>query len=522
MLDDLVERMRSLVTGVTGGPTISQLAGRKPAERIKSLRALIDRLDDDLPRLIDDALGEAAKAVGADVAMLIETRGAAHFVAHSTDVAIIEQSAALTLLCEPAPTRVAPPAVGTLKLSDALCKPIYLRDIEWLIVVGKRTGKIDTALFGNAEETLADLFTRLLQKRDGLSGTISYIDHVTSLPDRWATMNRIGEAMTSANRATEPAALLFVDINRFKAVNDTLGHTYGDKVLRAVATRMREALRANEFIGRIGGDEFAVVVPLVADAGEAEHLAARLYDAVEQMHIAPEVGYITVSVGIALYPGHATNQEEWLHHADMAMYRAKRLSAPYCMYDAGENGRAVTGTIFPSPPDAYDQQFLVCFQPIFDVRSGRVSAAEALVRWMHQENGVLSVAHTMQNAEKRRTFEYLDLWIAAKAMHYAVRWRQHGIERVHINASCWSDERIVRELIRTIEASGANAHHIAVEVDAEEVERDPRDFAHLLGAVKASGAGVGIDRYDAEQANLATFQSLPIDFVKLAGGPISE
>lgn len=513
MLDDLLGIVETLIGKRPETARVPKATGGRPADRLSSLHDLLIHLDRELPQVIAESLFEAGAALSADVAMLVEVQNNALFIAYSSDPSLLEETVPWMRAVTPGAPHLTRRTIEALDFKDAVATRLTPANREWLLVFGSRNAPIDRRLFEEYEERLANLFSVLLRKRAGDAANQANVDHLTGLPDRWATMRRIAEAVIAAQRNNTRAAVLFIDVNGFKQVNDTLGHGEGDKVLRSIATQMRSSLRTNEFVGRIGGDEFAVVLSPVKSVEEAEHVAQRLYAGAQEFPKRPGMS-VSLGIGIALYPDHASDQEEWLHHADLAMYRAKRTRKSYCVYDRSwsDEGDSVTPVVHCGR--RYEEQFLLCFQPIFDVHTGRVAAAEALVRWLHPQDGLLSATSAINAAGHREKFE-IDMWVARNALMYAEEWRAHGIERVHVNLGDYSDETY-RGLMQVIAASEVDPQLLAVELNKNRDAEEDQKFARFVGMVGATGASVGIDDFAAGPLDLAMLEQLPIRFVKLS------
>ncbi len=500
MFDDILGIAQSAIERGGSDPPVPYLVGGKPIERMISLRALLDHLDQELPQLIVEALFESMSAVTSDVGVLLRVDDKDVSVAYSTDPSLLDKRIAWGVEGPQATRRLPPAVLEALALSEAFARKFRCGDRDWILVLGERTGKINRESFLACEETIVGLFESLLERSTG-SNARTYVDHVTGLADRWATMGRIGETIMAAKRNGERAAVLFVDLNGFKQVNDSYGHQHGDGVLKSVAVTMRDALRSNEFVGRIGGDEFAVVLPSIKALDDAERVAMRLYEGVEGLQVTHETGVVSLGIGIAIYPDHATNQEEWLHHADIAMYRAKRLKQPFCTYDAAWYGETGSVAAMSESDQAYEQQFLLCFQPIFDVQSGEVRAVEALVRWLHPQDGILSASNTMKAALRWHATKDLDLWVTRRALAYIKRWRKFGIERVHVNIATTSESTYLG-LIQAVTESGADPAMLAVELDYPAPEA-VEEYTRFVEALSRVGISVGIDGCGGENLNLS-------------------
>jgi diguanylate cyclase (GGDEF)-like protein len=485
--------------------------GARPVERLALMRSFLKRLDTELPQVIVEALEEAARITRADVAAIFEVKVDVLRCAFSTDPSLLEGRVALGdehEVHEHGSERLRD-ATG---VADALCAMLYAGEREWVLMLGERSGRIDRTVFEADVETLLDVFTQLLRQLVHSVEARSLVDHVTGLPDRWATMNRLTETVSAAKRNGTHAALLFVDLNGFKGVNDSFGHAHGDMVLKTIASTLRDALRANEFVGRIGGDEFAVILPIVRTSEEATSAAKRLADAVRSLEIVHGAGSVSLSVGVAFYPEHATDVDEWLHHADLAMYQAKRQRESHCVFNPGESP-VDWSPLATEVEDAYSREFLLCFQPIFETESGTVVAAEALLRSLHPQDGVQSAFITLEAARARRASGHRDGWVPPRALAGAHEWRAQGVQRIHVNIGQASDE-ILSNVLRAVDGSGCDTSMLALELEWSRFKEDFEAYHNLAEAAERCGLYVGLDGFGETELDLPMLESLAVRFVK--------
>ncbi len=509
MFDDIFGLVQSLLGG---GQSASLRASTRPAERLALMRSFLRQLDSELPQVIAEALDEAARVTGADVAAIFEVHPDALQCVYSTDPSMLEKRAPLSDDRAMAREHGTAALRSVAAVADALCSTLHAGDRDWVLFFGERSGRIDRAVLETEGQTLVDIFTQLLRQRSQGVEARTLVDHVTGLPDRWATMNRLSETILAAKRNNSRAALLFIDLNGFKGVNDSFGHAHGDMVLKTIATTMRDALRANEFVGRIGGDEFAVILPIVRSYEEATLAAKRLADGVRDLSIMHSGGAVSLSVGIAVFPDHASSVDDWLHHADIAMYQAKRQHESYCLFDPGESA-ASRPPVAIEVEEAYAREFLLCFQPIFDVETGTVVAAEALLRSLHPQTGIQSAVMTMEAARLRHSMDHLDAWVARRAMDYASDWRNRGIERVHVNISAANDE-ILSNVLRAVDASGCDTSTLALELDWDSFSRELDAYKAFSESAERCGLYVGLDGFGETPLDLPLLESLSVRFIK--------
>lgn len=476
------------------------------------MRAFLTRLEQELPQVIAEALLEAARVTGADVAAILEVQPTALRFVCSTDPTLLDEAVDWSNEQREPAERGTAGLRQAARVADALCASFNAGESRWILLLGERTGRLQRDAFEEQSRAILDVLTLLLRYRASRLAGHALVDHLTGLPDRFSTMKRLEETVVAAKRNDVRSALLFVDLNGFKGVNDTFGHAHGDNVLKQIAGKIREALRANEFVGRIGGDEFAVVLPMVRTYEEATAAANRLAEGVRDLNLLHADGAVSISIGIAFFPEHASNEDEWLHHADLAMYQAKRQRQPYCVYapGSGTNGMPVMSI---DVEEAYDREFLLCFQPIFDAESGQVVAAEALLRSLHPRSGVQSAFTTMEAARARRSLERLDAWVTRRALSYASEWRAQGVQRIHVNIGVASDA-ILNGVLHAIDASGVDTSMLAVELEWKRFEETFEEHRLFAEAAERCGIHVGLDGFGESPIHLSQLETLPVRFVK--------
>lgn len=366
-------------------------------------------------------------------------------------------------------------------------------------------------------ELLTNVVSRLLElaeKQRQISDRM-LIDPLTALHNRAATLDHIALMLSSANRTGSPVAILYVDLDGFKAINDSYGHACGDKAIAEAASRMRSALRRHEIAGRIGGDEFAVLVSF-NERIELESIAQRLLHAISApMHVEGAQLHITASVGIAIFPDDGTSAEDLLAHADAAMYIAKRnKGSGYAFY---ENGRfeavvvrepasqiparptatAVTGEVVRGEPEP-ERPFILCFQPIVDSRTGRIIAAEALLRWLHPTQGLLLPESVPPHVDR----EVIETLLSGEIYRETAQAIQ-----VHVNVGS-----ITEELLEAYSTPQAN---LAVELPETLVADDPERYALFISRLRERGFSVGLTNFGYGALSLRFVADLTLDFVKI-------
>jgi len=345
-------------------------------------------------------------------------------------------------------------------------------------------------------------------------------DPLTGLPNRELFADRVGQAIRSADRQLRPAALLLLDLDRFKDVNDTLGHHHGDRLLGEVATRLTGVLRQVDTVARLGGDEFAVLLPEV-DAAGAPAVAEKLRVALHQPLTLDGVGIdLDASIGIAVYPDHGGDAAELLQHADVAMYAAKQTHAGFVIYDASVDQHSPRRlALLGGLRRALERDELVLhYQPKADLRSGRVLGVEALVRWQHPEHGLLGPGEFIPLAERTGLIHPLTRWVLDAALRQAAEWRRAGHElSVAVNLSTRSllDRDFPDQVADRLAAWGVPAGCLMLEVTESAVMADPALALEVLGRLHALGVGLALDDFGTGYSSMAYLKALPVDELKV-------
>ncbi len=352
-------------------------------------------------------------------------------------------------------------------------------------------------------------------------------DRLTGLPNRLSLEQRVEETIDDARRDDRRFALLFVDLDRFQAINDSLGHGIGDELLREVAMRLQDTLRAGDVIARPGGDEFIILLPRVVHEGEVESVAQRLLRALARpVAVRGRELFINASVGAAIFPDHGRDAEAIVAHADAAMYRAKKLGGNvFALYD--RSMEAAAGDRVALENDlrhaVFGDELELLYQPVVDLPSRRVVGCEALVRWHHRTRGVIAPATFIPIAEESGVIVALDRWVLREACVTAARIRAYRPDfRVSVNFS----PRDLRESDLPDVVAAMLAEHglppgaLSVEV-TEHVLLDDTVLP-ALRRICALGVQVAIDDFGVGYSSLAYLKRLPITALKIDRAFIRE
>ena len=350
----------------------------------------------------------------------------------------------------------------------------------------------------------------------------AYHDALTGLPNRLLFKDRIDIALAHAKRHRTAAAVMFLDLDQFKLVNDSLGHTVGDALLQEVATRLVLSIRADDTVARMGGDEFTVLLTDVKDPGAAAVVAQKLLDAVSQpMLIEGHELYVTTSLGIARSPEDGGDAETLLKRADGAMYRAKEAGRNNFQFatDAAPESTSERLLIERSLHHAFErEEFVVHYQPMTNLLTGNVVGAEALIRWNHPERGMTSPDDFIPIAEECGLILPIGEWVLRTAVKQMKAWHaEHGPLRVAVNLSARQFQQ--RDLTAMIETILTENDYPAELLDIEITESTAMQNADVSLAVmkrlRSMGVRISIDDFGTGYSSLSYLKRFPIDTVKI-------
>ncbi|HXW38411.1 MAG TPA: EAL domain-containing protein, partial [Acidimicrobiales bacterium] len=354
-------------------------------------------------------------------------------------------------------------------------------------------------------------------------------DPLTDLPNRLLFMDRLEAALNRTHRTLRRTAVIFIDLDRFKLVNDSMGHAAGDRLLQVVAERLAQVIRPADTVARFGGDEFAVLCEEVGDESMARGLARRLSRTLEEPIEMPEgSAYITASFGIALSHGHEDIAADLLRYADIAMYQAKEAGrARIKVYE--ERGRSPVVDPLRLQGELHraldEGQFLLFYQPIVELATGRLVAVEALVRWEHPERGLLHPGEFIAEAEQSNLILPLGEWILEEACRQNVSWAAErarlGLDPSEIAVSVNLSPRQVVEpgfagqVTAAMSAVGIDPGKVWLEVTEGALAADLDTTVQALGELARSGVHLCIDDFGAGYASLGHLSNFPVTTLKV-------
>ncbi|HET7201288.1 MAG TPA: EAL domain-containing protein [Burkholderiales bacterium] len=348
-------------------------------------------------------------------------------------------------------------------------------------------------------------------------------DSLTDLPNRAMFNESLRHALQQSARYGRGIAVLFIDIDRFKVINDSLGHGAGDRLLQDCANRLSECLRESDTVARLGGDEFVVMVENFTAPRDAIAVAQKVLTNVSKpFFVDGQEFLVSASIGISTYPDDGADAETLLKNADIAMYRAKDQGRNnYQFYSAQMNKHTFERLAMESSlrRALEKNEFVLHYQPKLDLRSGAIAGVEALVRWRHPDWGMVSPAQFIPLAEETGQIVQIGEWVLKTACEQSRMWRDQGIPamRVAVNLSArqFGQKTLLADVARTIAESGLTPECLELEITESFLMHNPEHAADTLHKLKAMGITLSIDDFGTGYSSLAYLKRFPIDCVKI-------
>ena len=355
-------------------------------------------------------------------------------------------------------------------------------------------------------------------------------DALTGLPNRTAFSELLNAARENARRHARALAVMFVDLDRFKLINDTLGHEVGDQVLCEVARRLRETLRASDVVARLGGDEFVVMIPELRDPGQAETAARKVLAAlVKPMLVAGRELTVSGSIGISVYPQDGQDEQALMKNADAAMYRAKEAGKNNFKFHSGESDRRALERLAMETSlrkGLERQEFFLHYQPRVSLQTGAVTGVEALVRWRHPELGIVPPGEFIGLAEETGTIHDIGRWVLSSACRQAAQWQQEGLPPLHVavnvSARQLANDDLPAQVAEALKASGLAPGLLEIEITESVLAQSVGRASALLAAVRALGVRIALDDFGTGYSSLSQLRRLPIDTLKVDRAFVAE
>lgn len=370
----------------------------------------------------------------------------------------------------------------------------------------------------------------LLQKQKNILRHQAHHDALTGLPNRVLFTDRLEQGIKKAKRHKIGLALFFIDLDKFKHINDSLGHGVGDKVLKVVAKRLEGIIRKEDTLARLSGDEFTVIMEELTQPEEASLLAEKILKVLaEAMHIDGHMLYVSGSIGISLYPQDATDAQHLLKYADTAMYKAKEEGRNNLQFYSSEMTefaleRMVMKTSLRQAID--NQEFIIYYQPQINASTNTLVGLEALVRWQHPTKGLLSPKKFILLAEETGMIVEIDRWVMYTAMKEVSRWYKEGLTpgvlAVNLSIKQLEGDEFLQEVEDNIKAYGFKSEWLELEITEGQMIKKPEEAIVKLGQINDLGVGISIDDFGTGYSSLSLLKRLPINRLKIDRSFIKE
>ncbi|NUT74969.1 EAL domain-containing protein [Pseudomonas sp. C1C7] len=355
---------------------------------------------------------------------------------------------------------------------------------------------------------------------------LAHYDPLTDLPNRLLFTDRAKQALTSAQLHKRGCALLLIDLDHFKMINDSLGHTIGDQLLKAVAERLKAMFEPGITLARLGGDEFAVLAENCPQVEQAAALARRIIDGLKQAFpIDGHQLFINTSIGISLFPADALSAEQLLRNADSALFKAKSAGRnDYALYteELTAHAQQRVETSFELRHALDQEQLRVYYQPVHDLRTSRLIGLEALVRWEHPQRGLVSPAEFIPIAERTGLIAEIDAWVMQQACRQMCQWQKAGrglaFVAVNISSRLFARRELYEQVARVLHETGLDPACLELEVTESAVMEDPEVALEQMYRLRELGVQLAIDDFGTGYSSLLRLKRLPVQKLKIDQG----
>ncbi len=364
--------------------------------------------------------------------------------------------------------------------------------------------------------------TQRLTTEDALRHLATH-DVLTGLPNRSLLTDRLNMAMAQARRTGKGFAVLALDLDGFKKINDALGHPVGDILLREAGMRLRSALRDTDTLARVGGDEFIAILPNTLAEAEIQIVARRMISSIQQpFDIQGHALYVSTSIGVATFPDHSDNEVKLLAHADTALYRAKETGkARYVLYDPQTFTKpvhdiSIEAAMFEAVKNG---EFLLHYQPVVDACTRRIMGFEALMRWMHPELGLVPPIDFIPMAENNGLINLLGAWVLKAACVQIKRFEEATGRHLHVSVNVsprqFRSDQFLNSLDDALALSGLQGKQLLLEITEGILMSDPEHAEVLLTKIAARDVRIAIDDFGTGYSSLAYLKRFPINTLKI-------
>jgi len=347
-------------------------------------------------------------------------------------------------------------------------------------------------------------------------------DGLTDLPNRMMLFDRLAEALEAARSERRLIALLLMDLDRFKDVNDTFGHHFGDVLLKQVAFRLRNQLHVDDTVARLGGDEFAIVLTSAFDANAVAMTARRILNSLQQPFVVEgQVLEVGASIGIALYPQHGSDARTLMRRADVAMYATKQSNAGFMFHERDEPESRVPDqlSLVVEMRTAIERdEFELYYQPKRHLHSGLITRVEVLIRWNHPRRGLLMPVSFVPIAERTGLIKPMTDWILDKAMKQCREWQDAGAPihvAVNVSAKSLLEETLPSKVQSMLDKWNIDPRFLKIEITESSIMADPAHALAIMSMLQSMGVRLSVDDFGTGYSSLTHLRELPIDEIKI-------
>ena len=378
-------------------------------------------------------------------------------------------------------------------------------------------------------EEFRDLMKAFDDMREQVRTRQSHLDHMahhdslTKLPNRVLLRDRLGLAISRSQRNSTDVGLMFLDLDQFKQINDSLGHGVGDQLLKQVALRLKECTRDTDTVSRLGGDEFAILIEGVTDVDQMSKMARKILNAFSTPYlIGSHELHTTTSIGIAMAPSDDSTVDALIKDADIAMYHAKDLGRGNYKFYSGEMAAYVAEHMILENQlrqAIKEDEFFLVYQPVVDLKTNRIVSTEALLRWNHPSKGVLAPDKFLSIVEETGLIRPITQWVLTQASHQYNEYKNAGFENVrmavNLSGSILKNNSVLDLVINAVEQTKIDPNSLIIEITEDTLLEDLQGAEKALSTLKEMGMCIALDDFGTGQSSLSHLRLMPIDVVKI-------
>jgi diguanylate cyclase len=361
------------------------------------------------------------------------------------------------------------------------------------------------------------------KKTERTINRLAYFDDLTQLPNRTLFLDRLRQCIAQSQRTGKILALLFLDLDHFKSVNDTFGHHVGDMLLQQFAKRLTDSVRAIDTVSRLGGDEFTILCPEISHVEDIAGIASKILKATEApFNLEGKANHISTSIGISLCPFDAASPEKMLKHADAAMYRAKQRGRKRFQFysSVAASTTAERLDLHHSLKEALDRkEFVLHYQPRLNLKTNQIAGVESLIRWQHPTRGLLSPLEFIPLAEETGLIVSIGEWVIEEALRQCNEWkREHQPDftvSLNVSAQQFDQKWFLERVLSAAKRYSIDLSHVEFEITESQIISNEQDAVQAMRALRALGAQIALDDFGTGYSSLSYLKRYPLTTVKM-------